>query len=103
MHVALSQLAAWSIWELDRVAGRVAFGLAFLIALSALFLKQHYIVDVFGGTIVALVAHHVTLGAYARKHRLREGDRRSRWVLVGCIGLQLALVLFAWVEYRLRG
>jgi membrane-associated phospholipid phosphatase len=102
VHVALSHLAAWSLWEMDRPVGRVAWVLAILITISAVLLKQHYLADVAGGAALAFVVHRFTLGRYAQKCRPQEDDHRSRRVLYALAALQVAAMLVLYVVFRVR-
>jgi membrane-associated phospholipid phosphatase len=103
VHVALSHLSAWSLWEMDRPVGRVAWVLAAAITLSALFLKQHYLADVAGGAALAFVVHQLTLGRYARRCAPQEDDHRSRKVLYALVAAQLVAMLALYVVVRVRG
>ena len=56
LHVAQCFIAALVCHRVHRGAGAVAGVWAFLVALSTLFTKQHYVVDVLGGILLAGVA-----------------------------------------------
>jgi membrane-associated phospholipid phosphatase len=101
-HVALSHLAAWSIGEMDRAAGRVAWILAAAITISALLLKQHYLADVVGGAALAFAVHRLTLGRYAKRCKPQDDDRRSRNVLWALVVAQIVGMIALYVVYRAR-
>ena len=102
IHVALSHLSAWSIGEMDRRAGRVAWTLAGAITLSALFLKQHYVADVVAGAALAFFVHRFTLGRYAKRCTPDFDDVRSRSVLYALAGLQVLAMIALWIVFRVR-
>jgi membrane-associated phospholipid phosphatase len=61
-HVALSWLLFWaascSNYMKDRVVGKFIYGLwATSVSISTLTLKQHYVIDVLGGFIVAAICY----------------------------------------------
>lgn len=57
MHVAMSLLASLTIMEVHRVRGILALLLTLLIAVSTLFIKQHYILDVVAGMMLTLLVY----------------------------------------------
>ncbi len=57
MHVAMSLLASLTIMEVHRVRGVLALLLTLLIAVSTLFIKQHYILDVVAGMLLTLLVY----------------------------------------------
>ena len=103
IHVALSHLSAWSLWEMDRAVGRVAWGLAAAITVSALLLKQHFLADVVGGAALAFLVHRLTLGRYAKQCIPDADDVRSRGVLYTLVAMQVVGMLVLYVVYRVRG
>ncbi len=100
LHVAHSFVSAMTCYRLHRGVGAVAALCASLIGLSTLYTKQHYILDVAAGTLLACVAYVVFLRGYPRE-KVPELDHRLAPVLaVGVIGfVGLAFVCF-WVAYR---
>ncbi len=60
LHVALSLLAAFFIYKRHRLVGVVAFLWAFFIAVSTITVKQHYFVDVIGGSVLAIISLIIT-------------------------------------------
>jgi hypothetical protein len=59
-HVAVSVAAAWSVWEIWPAAGAAVGGLAAAVAVGAGAGRYHYVMDVFAGVVVALLAAMVT-------------------------------------------
>jgi membrane-associated phospholipid phosphatase len=57
MHVAMSLLASLTLMEVHRVRGLLALLLTILIAVSTLFIKQHYILDVVAAMVLTLLVY----------------------------------------------
>ncbi|MBI4617077.1 MAG: phosphatase PAP2 family protein [Planctomycetes bacterium] len=79
LHIAIAYLAAFVSWRLSRPFGWVALAVATAIAVSTLFVKQHYVLDIAGGILVAALAHRLwfrnRLTVHGRRVML-AGDRR---------------------------
>jgi membrane-associated phospholipid phosphatase len=58
MHAAMSLMAALTIFNVDRARGSVVLAVTLAIGLSALLVKQHYIVDILAGWAVALISFY---------------------------------------------
>lgn len=101
IHVAHSFVSALACTRVHRTLGVVALSCASLVALSTLFTKQHYVLDLITGILLAVVAHLIFLRGYARAN-VPELERRLAPVLalgvVGIVGLSVACF---WVAYRL--
>lgn len=67
LHVAQCFLAAFACHRVHRGVGAVAGIWAMLVALSTLFIKQHYVLDAISGALLAYVAYGVFLRAYPRE------------------------------------
>ena len=92
LHVAHSFVSAFACHRVHRRLGRLALGAAALVALSTLFTKQHYVLDVVAGIGMATGVNAVLLRTYPRE-RVPELDRRIAPAFgVGIAGL-VALVL----------
>jgi membrane-associated phospholipid phosphatase len=100
LHVALSCVAASALGDVDRRARIPAWALAALIVISTVLVKQHSLADVAGGVVLAIAAHRLTVGRYARRHPPEDDDRRPRWVLGALAGIQAAGLLGAYLWYR---
>jgi membrane-associated phospholipid phosphatase len=100
LHVAHSFVSALACLRVHRGLGLVATACAALVALSTLFTKQHYVVDLLAGILLAAVAGVVFLRGSSRVPAL---DRRLAPVLAAGVGALVALgVACVWVAYRLR-
>jgi membrane-associated phospholipid phosphatase len=102
LHVAHSFVSALACYRVHRTLGLVAISCASLVAISTLFTKQHYVVDVIAGIFLALVAYVVFLRTYSRAN-IPELDRRLAPVLALCVSGIVGLgVACFWVAYRLK-
>jgi membrane-associated phospholipid phosphatase len=102
LHVAHSFVSALTCWRLHRKLGVAATLGASLVAVSTLFAKQHYVLDVVAGVLLAALAYAVFLRSYPRE-RVPELDRR----LAPAFALVAAAVVAAgttcyWLAYRLK-
>lgn len=101
LHVAHSFVSALASFRVHRTLGLLAIASAFLVGLSTLFTKQHYVADVVAGILLALVAYAIFLRGYSRA-KIPELDRRVApflaLVVAGFVGL--CFVCF-WVAYKL--
>jgi membrane-associated phospholipid phosphatase len=75
LHVAHSFVSALTIFRLHRRLGIVSVVAAALVAISTLFTKQHYVLDVIAGAGMAFAAYWLFLRSYSRE-RVPELDRR---------------------------
>jgi membrane-associated phospholipid phosphatase len=94
IHVSLAVLAALCSWKADRLVGGAAVVLGVFIAFSTLMVKQHYLVDVLGGFVLAAVTWSVVVAPW----RPPPGERVAlpRWapaLLLAVYGLAV-LVLY---------
>jgi membrane-associated phospholipid phosphatase len=97
--VAQCFLAALVCHRVHRGVGAVAIGWAFLVALSTLFTKQHYVLDVVGGMLLAGVAHFAILRSYPRD-AVPERERRLAPVLaLAAAGMYALAVVGLWCLY----
>jgi len=103
LHVAHSFVSALTCYRLHRRLGVAALLCASLVAVSTVFTKQHYILDVIAGILLAVAAYVLILRGYSR-HNIPELDRRLApmlaLVVLAIIGLG---VIGFWVVYRLQG
>lgn len=101
LHVAWGFVAALACYRVHRGVGFGALAWAALIAVSTLYTKQHYVVDVVAGIALAILAYVVFLRTHPRDS-LAEVDRRMAprraLRLVAVYGV--TIVLF-WIAYRL--
>ncbi|MCB1037494.1 MAG: phosphatase PAP2 family protein, partial [Acidobacteria bacterium] len=102
LHVAHSFVSALTCRRLHRGVGASALAAASLVALSTLFTKQHYLVDVAAGLGLALLASLGFLRTYPRE-RVPALDRRTAPLLaLSLFALTLTAVGGLWVFYRWR-
>ena len=101
LHVAHSFVSALACLRVHRVVGIAGIVSASLVGLSTLFTKQHYVLDVIAGTLLAVVAYAIFLRP-RRREQVPELDRQVAplfaWGLLMCSGLGLAGY---WIAYRL--
>ena len=67
LHVAHSFVSALTAFRLHRRLGIVAIVVAALVAISTLFTKQHYVLDVIAGAGLALLGYRIFLRGYPRE------------------------------------
>lgn len=102
LHVAHSFVSALAAYRVHRRVGTVAIAGAALVGLSTVFIKQHYILDVLAGALLAFGAYAVFLRTAPRQDA-SELDRRLAPVfalaILGIAGLGAAGF---WVAYQLK-
>lgn len=103
LHVAHSFVSALTCLRVHRGVGIAATIGAVLVALSTLFTKQHYVLDVVAGLLLAVVAYAIFIRPQPGE-QVPELDRRVAptlaWGILACAGLGLAGY---WIAYRLVG
>ena len=106
LHVAHSFVSALTCYRIHRGVGIAATLAASLVALSTLFTKQHYVLDVIAGVLLAYAAYAIFLRRYPRDD-VPELDRRLAPILLAptlalCI-IAVLVIAFAcfWIAYRL--
>ena len=98
LHVAHSFVSAFTCGRVHRGVGRFAIACATLVAVSTLFTKQHYVVDVIAGVALALFAHVVFL---RQRDDVPTADRHAAPALALCTAAAIAFgVLAYWLAYR---
>lgn len=99
LHVAHSFVSALTCYRVHRGLGIVATICAVLVAVSTLFTKQHYILDVLAGVFLAVVAYVIFLRHYPRE-QIPAFDRRVAPALALCIiGLAALGLAGSWLVY----
>ena len=101
LHVAQAFLSALTCYRVHRGVG-VAAGLwASVVAVSTLYTKQHYVLDVIAGMFLGHAAYVMFLRSYPRE-AVPERDRRLAPVLaLGSIGIYGLIVAGFWFVYAL--
>ena len=102
LHVAHSFVSALSCFRLHRPVGAATLVAASLVAVSTLFTRQHYVLDVLAGVGLAFVAYAVFLRGVPRE-RVPALDRQAAPVLAaGLLALIGAGVAALWLGYLWR-
>jgi membrane-associated phospholipid phosphatase len=101
LHVAHSFVSALTCVRIHRKVGIFAIISAALVSVSTLFTKQHYVLDVIAGVLMALVAYGIFIRPQPQE-QVPELDRKVApvfaWGIFGCSLLGLAGY---WVAYRI--
>ena len=101
LHVAQCFLAALACYRVHRGVGAAALGWAFLVGLSTLYTKQHYVLDAVAGAIMGYVAYAIFLRGYPHE-AVPEQERRLAPVLAMiAFGIYALIVCLFWILYRL--
>ena len=103
LHVAHSFVSALACCRVHRRLGIIATVSATLVAVSTLFTKQHYLLDVIAGGFLAFVADAIFLSRYP-PDQIPEFDRRVAPALALCVSAVVAVGLAAsWLAYLWGG
>lgn len=103
LHVAQCFLAASASYRVHRGVGMVAGVWAFLVGMSTVYTKQHYVLDVIGGMLLASAAYVLILRTYPRE-AVPERERRLAPVLALCaFGIYGLLVGILWLAHVIGG
>lgn len=102
LHVAQPVVAALTCYRVSRGVGLAAGVWAALIAVSTLFTKQHYVVDVIAGVALGGAAFPLFFRGYPLS-AIPQLDRRvAPLVVLGFIAIHALLIAGFWVAYQLR-
>jgi membrane-associated phospholipid phosphatase len=101
LHVAYSFVSALTCFRVHRHVGVVAIAWAALIALSTVYTKQHWVVDVAAGAACAVLAYMAFLRGYPRAAVGEIDRRRAPFRAAVACGLYALTVLGAWLAYLL--
>jgi membrane-associated phospholipid phosphatase len=100
LHVAHSFVSALTCYRLHRGVGIASAIAASLVAMSTLYTKQHYVLDIAAGIFLAAVAYALFLRSYPRQGA-SELDRRAAPVLALWLGGLVAVaVAVSWLVYQ---
>ena len=101
LHVAQCFLAALSCGRVHRGVGAVALVWASFVALSTLFTKQHYVLDVVTGIMLAGLAYAIFVRSYPRE-AIPERERRYAPAMAGLAAAVYGVILLCfWILYAL--
>jgi len=99
LHVAQCFLAAFACSRVNRRVGVVAMAWAFLVGLSTVYTKQHYVMDVVTGILLAMVGYIVALRGFP-PDATPERERRYAPLLAACaVGAYAVLMLILLALY----
>jgi membrane-associated phospholipid phosphatase len=101
LHVAHSFVSALTCVRLHRGLGFVALTCALLVALSTLFTKQHYVLDVIAGIGLAFAAYLIFLRRYPSDEIPAIERRIAPALAVVVLGIVAIGLAASWVVYRL--
>ena len=99
LHVAQCFLAAFACSRVHRGVGIVAGVWASLVALSTLFTKQHYVLDVLGGIALAYAGHVLALMSFPRDAVPERERRLAPALAAGAFAVYALLIAAFWVAY----
>jgi membrane-associated phospholipid phosphatase len=103
LHVAHSFVSAMATCRVHRPLGAVATVCAALVAVSTLFTKQHYVLDVIAGVLLSVVAYGLFLRRYPAE-QVPELDRRAAPALALSVSAIVAVGLTVyWLAYVWSG
>ena len=100
LHVAQCVLASLACWRIHRGVGAFALLWAGLVGISTLYTKQHYVLDVLGGAVLAFCSYLVFLRPYPREST-PEGERSVAPILAaGAVATYGCIVAILWIAFR---
>lgn len=100
LHVAYSFVAAFACRRVHRGVGVAAVVWAALIAISTLFTKQHYVADVVGGTVAALLAEVLFLRRHPMAATPEHDRRRAPARALAAVAIYAAMIAVFAVAYH---
>jgi membrane-associated phospholipid phosphatase len=102
IHVAHSVVSAFACHRVHRRVGIGAMACAGLVALSTLFTKQHYVLDVLAGALLAGVAWTMCLRNVPGGRISELECRLAPWFALGTMMVAAIGVGCFWILYRLH-
>jgi len=100
LHVAHSFVSALTCYRVNRGVGIAGAICAVLVGISTLFTKQHYILDVIAGILLAWAAYAIFLRRYPRSE-VPDLERRLAPAFALCIiGIVVLALAGFWIAYR---
>lgn len=103
LHVAHSFVSALTCYPVHRRVGIFATIAAAIVALSTLFTKQHYVLDVVAGALLACIAYAIFLRGY-RREAISARDRHIAPALaLSTLVISAIFVAGYWVAYAVAG
>lgn len=83
LHLSIAALAAFSVWRVSKLYGIILFLSVGCVALAVCTVKQHYLLDVFGGLMLATLVSFFIIRPYQPQYRniLTYSWRGPAWYL----------------------
>jgi membrane-associated phospholipid phosphatase len=101
LHVAQCFVAAFACARVHRGVGAVTLAWAAAVSLSTVLIKQHYVADVVGGLLLALLARQLFLQAHPLEATPEDERRLAPILAAGAFLVYLVAVLLAWLLYAM--
>jgi membrane-associated phospholipid phosphatase len=70
-----------------------------LVGVSTLYTKQHYVLDVFSGALLAYVAYCVFVRSYPREATPEQERRLAPHLAIGAVGTYGLMLAIMWIAY----
>ena len=102
LHVAYSFVSALACARVHHGVGRVGVAWAALIGVSTVFTKQHYVLDVAGGTAAAGLAYVLFLRRHPREAVPDAERRRAPRRALAAAAAFLVMIAAFWTAYRVQ-
>lgn len=102
LHVAHSFVSALASYRVHRGVGLIALGGALLVGISTLFTKQHYVLDVAAGMLLAGLAGAVFLRG-VRRDEVSQDDRRAAPALALAVAAIVVAMMSVYAGLYLLG
>ena len=99
LHVAQCFLAALVCHHIHRGVGAAAGVWAALVGVSTVYTKQHYVLDVIAGALLAYFAYFVFLRSYPREATPEIERRLAPLLALGAVGTYGLMVGILWIAY----
>ena len=99
LHVAQCFLAALACGRIHRGVGAVAGLWAALVGISTLYTKQHYVLDVISGALLAYIAYRVFLRGYPREATPQLERHLAPHLALGAVGTYGLILGIMWIAY----
>lgn len=99
LHVAQCVLAALVCDRVHRGVGAATGLWAALVGVSTVYTKQHYVLDVISGAVLAYLAHCVFLRHYPREATPEIERRLAPFLALGAVGTYGIIVGMMWIAY----
>lgn len=99
LHVATAFVSSWSILKVHRTVGRICLTISTLIAISTLYTKQHYILDVVFGFGIAAIATKLTTSPFDANAIAAEERQAAPRRALGPLLLYLSIIAIFLTAY----